>query len=46
MSELKVGMPAPDFHLSSTMKEKISLSDYKGKKNILLAFFALDFTPG
>jgi len=46
MVALQVGMDAPDFSLSSTKKEKISLSDYKGEKNILLAFYALDFTPG
>jgi peroxiredoxin len=44
--ELKVGDKAPDFKLSSTRKEKISLSDYEGKKNVLLAFYPLNFTPG
>ena len=46
MKELEIGTNAPDFHLSSTRKKKISLEDYKGKKNVLLAFFPLDFTPG
>lgn len=44
--ELKVGDKAPDFTLSSTRKEKISLSDYHGKQNVLLAFYPLNFTPG
>ncbi|RIW30737.1 hypothetical protein D3H55_16565 [Bacillus salacetis] len=43
---LELGDKAPDFHLSSTRKEKISLSDYKGRKNVLLAFYPLNFTPG
>jgi peroxiredoxin len=43
---LKVGDTAPDFSLPATTKEKISLSDYKGKKNVLLAFYGMDFTPG
>jgi peroxiredoxin len=46
MAEPEVGSAAPDFYLSSTRKEKISLEDYRGEKNILLAFFPLDFTPG
>lgn len=44
----KVGQPAPDFNLPSTkdietLKENVSLSDYKGKWLILL-FYPLDFT--
>ncbi|GIM47980.1 hypothetical protein DNHGIG_35290 [Collibacillus ludicampi] len=43
----RVGQIAPDFELSSTQhKEKVKLSDYRGKKNILLAFYPLAFTPG
>ncbi|TLS36449.1 redoxin domain-containing protein [Pseudalkalibacillus caeni] len=43
---LNIGDKAPDFELSSTRKEKISLSDYEGKKNVLIAFYPLNFTPG
>ena len=43
---LKTGDLAPDFSLSATTKEKISLSDYRGKKNIVVAFYGMDFTPG
>jgi peroxiredoxin (alkyl hydroperoxide reductase subunit C) len=44
----KVGQPAPDFNLPSTknmdtLKETVSLSDYKGKWLVLL-FYPLDFT--
>lgn len=45
-TQLQVGDTAPDFFLSSTLKEKIALSDYRGKKNVLVAFYPLDFTPG
>ncbi|RBW69596.1 alkyl hydroperoxide reductase [Bacillus taeanensis] len=49
-ASLKIGEAAPDFLLSATTnalsKEKIALSDYRGKKNVLVAFYPLDFTPG
>lgn len=43
---LKIGELAPDFSLSATTKEKIALSEYRGKKNIVVAFYGMDFTPG
>lgn len=43
---LKIGDIAPDFSLAATTKEKISLSEYRGSKNVLVAFYPLDFTPG
>ena len=42
---LKPGDPAPDFTLPSTVGDKVSLSDYRGKKNVLLIFYPLDFSP-
>lgn len=45
MSTLHVGDPAPDFELDSTAGEKVKLSSFKGSKNVLLAFYPLDFTP-
>lgn len=42
--ELKVGEAAPDFTLFDSGKKKVTLSDYKGKKNVLLLFFPLAFT--
>ena len=43
---LKVGQPAPDFTLPDTTGKKITLSDFKGKKNVVLAFYVLAFTGG
>lgn len=44
---VSLGEAAPDFEMSSTQhKEKVKLSDYRGKRSILLAFFPLAFTPG
>lgn len=37
------GTPAPDFTLSNTEKQKITLSEQKGK-NVVLLFFPLAFT--
>ena len=42
---LEVGQPAPDFEAESTMGA-VKLSDYLGKKNVLLAFYFKDFTGG
>lgn len=43
---LKVGDFAPDFSLPATTAEKITLSDFREKKNIVVAFYGMDFTPG
>ena len=46
---LKVGDTAPDFTLlafDGKALKKISLQDYRGKKNIALAFFVFAFTTG
>lgn len=40
---IQIGQAAPEFTLFNTEKDKISLSDYKGK-NVLLLFFPLAFT--
>lgn len=43
---LKVGDMAPDFTLPSTTGKPITLSDFRGKKNVVLAFFVAAFTGG
>jgi len=45
-TNLKVGDVAPDFTLMSDKWEKVKLSDYRGKKNVILAFYVLAFTGG
>jgi peroxiredoxin len=50
---LEVGDEAPDFELMATgntagkgdAKRKVRLSDYRGKKNVVLAFYPAAFTP-
>ena len=43
---LKVGDKAPDFELPGHRgDEKVKLSDYRGKKNVVLVFYPLDWTP-
>lgn len=41
----EVGQRAPDFKLPSTMGGDIALSDYRGKKWVLLEFYGADFSP-
>jgi peroxiredoxin len=43
---LKVGDMAPDFTLTDTGGNPVKLSDYRGKKNVVLAFYVLEFTGG
>jgi hypothetical protein len=49
MSMPKVGDAAPDFKLKyfdgKDLKD-VSLSDYRGKKNVVLAFYIFAFTGG
>ena len=50
---LKVGEEAPGFELIATgeqagkggPRKKVRLSDYRGKKNVVLAFYPAAFTP-
>jgi peroxiredoxin len=39
-----VGQPAPDFTLPSTGGTDVTLSHFRGRSNVLLAFFPLAFT--
>lgn len=43
---VEVGQKAPDFELRSTQGGKLTLNSFKGKKNVLIEFYVLDFTPG
>ena len=43
---LKVGDQAPDFELPGHRSgEKFKLSDSRGKKNVVIVFYPLDWTP-
>ncbi len=43
---IKVGDMAPDFTLTDQNGNKVSLHDFKGKKNVALAFYIFAFTGG
>jgi len=43
--KVRVGEPAPDFTLPSVSGEKISLSRFKGKKNVVISFVPAAWTP-
>jgi peroxiredoxin Q/BCP len=45
VSALEVGDKAPDFELPSSQGGKLKLSSFQGKKNVLIQFYVLDFTP-
>jgi peroxiredoxin len=46
-THLKEGDMAPDFTLNSTVPNtKVTLSDFRGKFNVVLAFFPAAFTGG
>jgi peroxiredoxin len=42
----EVGQPAPDFRLKGPGGQPISLSEYRGHKNVVLVFYPLAFSPG
>ncbi len=42
---VRVGDPAPDFSLPAVQGEAISLSDYRGRKNVMLSFVPAAWTP-
>jgi len=43
---VKVGDMAPDFTLRDTHYKEVSLHDFRGKKNVALAFYIFAFTDG
>ncbi len=45
-THLKVGDLAPEFTLPSTTGTPVKLSDFRGKKNVVLAFYPAAFTGG
>jgi len=45
-THLKIGDAAPEFNLPSTQGGRVKLSDFKGRNNVVLAFFPAAFTGG
>ena len=45
-TELKIGQDAPEFKLKAYPSGEYSLSQFRGKKNVILAFYPKDDTPG
>lgn len=43
---VKVGDTAPDFTLRDQNRKEVQLSDFRGKKNVVLAFYIFAFTGG
>lgn len=51
--KMQVGEEAPEFELTATgegagkggPQKKVKLSDYRGKKNVVIAFYPAAFTP-
>jgi cytochrome oxidase Cu insertion factor (SCO1/SenC/PrrC family) len=43
---LQVGDRAPDFALADQNGSMVKLSDFRGKKSVVLAFYIKAFTPG
>jgi cytochrome oxidase Cu insertion factor (SCO1/SenC/PrrC family) len=44
--KIKVGDTAPDFTLRDQNGKKVSLHDFRGTKNVALAFYVFAFTGG
>jgi peroxiredoxin len=40
-----IGQPAPEFTLKDQDQKEVKLSDYKGKKKVVLVFYPLDWSP-
>ena len=48
MMALSVCIPAPDFSVPGVIGETrttVSLAEHRGKKNVVLAFYPLNWTP-
>jgi len=44
--KIKVGDTAPEFSLRDQTGKEVKLSDFRGKKNVVLAFYVFAFTGG
>lgn len=46
VAAVELGEKAPGFELPSTKGGNLSLSSFLGKKNVVIQFYVLDFSPG
>ena len=46
MSALEIGQVVPDFTAPATNETSFTLSDYRGKSNLIIYFYPKDSTPG
>jgi cytochrome oxidase Cu insertion factor (SCO1/SenC/PrrC family) len=44
--KIKVGDMAPDFTMKDQNRHDVKLSDFRGKSNVVLAFYIFAFTGG
>src|SRR6202162_1023652 len=42
---VSVGQPAPEFALKDQSQQEVKLADFRGKKNVVLVFYPLDWSP-
>lgn len=42
---ISVGAAAPDFTLKDQSQKEVKLSDFQGKKNVVIVFYPLDWSP-
>jgi mycoredoxin-dependent peroxiredoxin len=42
---ISVGQAAPEFTLKDQNQKEVKLADYKGKKNVVMVFYPLDWSP-
>ena len=40
-----IGAAAPEFSLKDQDQKEVKLSDYRGKKRVVLVFYPLDWSP-
>lgn len=43
---MELGSVAPAFTLRGTLEEEVTLSSFRGKKNVVLVFYPMDSTAG
>jgi peroxiredoxin len=42
---MTIGQPAPDFSLKDQSQKDVKLSDFRGRKRVVLIFYPLDWSP-